>query len=647
MTQIKTLADIEAIEHTPLTERQLPQNTFEMLSKGAAINPEKLALRFFLQGKAYQQSVDFTFSELMNEIRQTANMFHHLGLGEKEVVSFVLPNLPETHFTIWGGEAAGISNAINPLLEPEQMADIMRAAQTKILVTLAPFPKTDLWDKIAQIKDQIPSLEIILTINLAHYLKGFQKTIVNLIRKKPKQNVSVKILDFHKTKNKYAADRLTFEREIQPDDIASYFHTGGTTGTPKIAQHSHFNEVFDAWSAGQNLGSDTSRTLFCGLPLFHVNGVIVTGLIPWSEGSTVVLGTPQGYRGEGVIANFWKMVEHYQVNFFSGVPTVYQMLLDVPVGEAKIDSLDYAICGAAPMPVELFKAFQERTGVKILEGYGLTEGTCASACNPAHGEKKIGSIGLRIPYQEMKIAILDEEGQYEREAQTDEIGTVIVRGPNVFQGYKEDAHNQKAFVNDGDGQGKWLNTGDLGRQDADGYFWLTGRRKELIIRGGHNIDPKLIEEPMHEHPDVALAAAVGRPDPRVGEIPVVYVQLNPKAQVSEEALMEFAQKNIGEKAACPKFIRIIEEMPVTAVGKIFKPQLTHREIEDAYTQALSELAKTKQAQIKVQVGTDKIKGTLASIEIQAPNGQSVEQWQALIQEKLGTYTTPFEVKVLP
>ena len=230
--------------------------------------------------------------------------------------------------------------------------------------------------------------------------------------------------------------------------------------------------------------------IFCGLPLFHVNGQLVTGLMPWTHGDHVILGTPQGYRGNGVIAGFWAMVEHFGINFFSGVPTVYSALLQQPVDGRDISSLDYALCGAAPMPVELFRDFEQRIGVRILEGYSPK--APASSSNPPEGERRVGSIGLRLAYQDMRAVILDEAGLYQRDAGTDEVGAIAIRGPNVFAGYLDAAHDKGLWI-DIDGQ-RWLNTGDLGRQDAEGYFWLTGRKKELIIRGGHNIDPKQIEE---------------------------------------------------------------------------------------------------------------------------------------------------------
>jgi hypothetical protein len=294
----------------------------------------------------------------------------------------------------------------------------------------------------------------------------------------------------------------------------------------------------------------------------------------------VLLGTPQGWRGEGVIARFWEIVAQHRVNFFSGVPTVYAALLQQPVDGHDLRSLEYGLCGAAPMPQELIRSVQARCGLKILEGYGLTEGTCVSTVNPPRGESRPGSIGLRVPLQEMKAVLLDEAGRHLRDCGPGEVGLLLIRGPNVFRGYKVAAHNEGLWIQAGEGP-PWLNTGDLGRCDADGYFYLTGRKKELIIRGGHNIDPAVIEEPLHQHPAVQLAAAIGRPDAHAGEVPVAYVQLRPGAQAQAAELLDFVRERIGERAAVPKAVRIVAEMPLTGVGKIFKPELKLRETERA------------------------------------------------------------------
>ena len=303
--------------------------------------------------------------------------------------------------------------------------------------------------------------------------------------------------------------------------------------------------------------------LLCGLPLFHVNGVMVTGLAPFHRGAQVLLAGPQGYRNPTPIQDFWKLVERYRVTSFSGVPTIYAALLQVPSDGRDLSSLRFALCGAAPMPVELIRQFEARTGLKVIEGYGLTEGTCGTSCNP-RGERRPGSIGLRLPYCQVKVAVLDGEGNYLRDAAPNEVGNLCLKGPTVFKGYLQQDRNRDIWVGDG-----WFNTGDLGRIDEDGYIWLTGRSKDLIIRGGHNIDPQMIEEALHRHPAVALAAAVGKPDAKAGELPVVYIQLKPGASASEEELLEHASRHVPERAAVPKDVWLIESMPVTAVGKTF------------------------------------------------------------------------------
>jgi fatty-acyl-CoA synthase len=641
---VATLADIKSIEQKPLTKRDLPQSTYEALLRGESINPDKIALRFFLQGDAYADQLFYTYKDVIGLVNQTANMLHDLGIRENDVVSMILPNLPQAFFTLWGAEAAGIVNPINPLLEPSVMADIMNAAGTRVLVTLAPFPTTDIWEKVASVVDDVDSLETILQVDLANYLSTLERLAVRFIRFRGGKGPQVRaaVLDFGQTAYRYPAESLISGRTIKGEDIASYFHTGGTTGTPKLAQHTHFNEVYDAWAAAQFIDMSPDKVLFCGLPLFHVNGVIVTGMLPFMHGASVVLGTPQGYRG-GVIPNFWTIVEHYKINFFSGVPTVFSALLNVPLEAQDISSLEFAVCGAAPMPVEVFRKFEDQTKVRILEGYGLTEGTCISSINPPFGERRIGSIGFRLPFQEMKVVRLDEKDAFERDCTVDESGAIIVRGPNVFAGYTDEALNHHIWIDAGDGQGPWLNTGDLGRQDAQGYFWLTGRKKELIIRGGHNIDPKLIEDPLIEHPDVALAAAVGRPDAHAGEIPVAYVQLQPGAQATEETLLAYAQEQIGERAAVPKAIHIVDEVPQTAVGKIFKPYLIQLEVEDVFREAASGVEGV--SAVEVHVDPHKLHGTAADVQVTAEPGVDTVALEEALNRALGQYAVHYQLAV--
>ncbi len=584
---VETFEDILAIERVPLSDRNIPPTTYEMLKTGSMIAPDAPALTFFLLAARLEQTTVWSHRELFSRINQAANLFHRLGVGREDAVAFILPNLPETHLAIWGGEAAGVAFAINPLQETEQMAGLLKAVEPWLIVPLAQPPGIDLWNTATAAAAGLTRLAAVLTVDIGAYLGYVQDgalaaaTVATSAR-------AVPVLDFVKELQKENRDGLNFEGP-KSGSISSYFCTGGTTGAPKIARRTHFSEAFDCWAVNKFAEGrfGPGKTIFCGLPLFHVNGQLVTGLVPWSVGAHVVMGTPQGYRGDGVIANFWSIVERFRINMFSGVPTIYSSLLQVPIDGRDIGSLEIGFCGAAPMPAQLFKSFQDQTGVCILEGYGLTEGACVSSCNPADATPRIGSIGIRYPYQDMRALMLDADGKFMRDAETDEIGVIAIRGPNVFAGYLDPAHDKGLWLHR-NGE-TWLNTGDLGRQDADCYFWLTGRKKELIIRGGHNIDPKLIEEPLHRHPAVALAAAVGRPDSHAGEVPVAYVQVKTGMTASPDELLEFAHNNIAERAAWPKAIHVVENMPTTSVGKIFKPNLQQREIEEVVRAEASSL----------------------------------------------------------
>jgi fatty-acyl-CoA synthase len=316
------------------------------------------------------------------------------------------------------------------------------------------------------------------------------------------------------------------------------------------------------------------------------------------------------------------------------------MLLDVPVEGIDLSRLRCAICGAAPLSVQVFRAFEERSGLKLLEGYGLTEATVVSSCNPLAGERKIGSVGLRLPYQEMKTVILDENGEYLRDCRPDEIGVIVVRGPNVFKGYVEEAHSRGAWV-DGD----WLNTGDMARMDQDEYTWLTGRKKELIIRGGHNIDPAVVEEVLYRIDGVAAAAAVGQPDRHAGEVVVAFVTPKAGARLDAEEIERYCRENLTERAAIPKKVTIIDPMPVTAVGKIFKPALRHRAIAAVFASELGALSEEVDS-FDVRVEEDKVHGTTAYVTAEVASGADQARLRERIDAILGHYTVRYVVNLV-
>jgi fatty-acyl-CoA synthase len=565
---------IKNFEKQPLIKRELPNSTYEVLKQSAEQWGNAPALRFFFTADSYRQSWYWSYAQLLEEVTQFSNAFTALGLGSEDIIALVLPNLPETHFCIWGGEATGVVMPLNPMLEGEQLGALLRTAGVNALVTMDPNCAPDIWQRLEPQLEFVQTLEHLILVDQSFYDNS--QVTDKLPRTIDTSKSPYKVHQLIDLISDQPKEYLISQRQIKPHEPSSYFCTGGTTGLPKIAVRTHGAEVFDAWALGAVLGSENvSNTYFCGLPLFHVNAQLVTGLQVWMTGGEVILGTPNGYRTPGLIEEFWRIVEHYRINVFSGVPTIYASLLQLP-RNADISSLDFGLCGAAPLPSELFHNFERETGVRILEGYGLTEATCVSSINPLEGERKIGSIGLRLPYQPMRAVIVGHDGSYIRNADLNEVGAIVISGPNLFQGYLNEKHNFGAWLNiEGD---SWFNSGDLGYQDKDGYFWLTGRSKELIIRGGHNIDPKQIEEAISKHPSVSLVAAIGSPDAYAGEVPVAYVQLIPGSQTSSNELLAFAAKHIPERAAIPRDIHILKSIPTTAVGKLFKPALQQLEI---------------------------------------------------------------------
>jgi fatty-acyl-CoA synthase len=363
------------------------------------------------------------------------------------------------------------------------------------------------------------------------------------------------------------ADRLTAPPP-RPEDLAAYFHTGGTTGTPKLAVHTHANEVAMAWTLSLAVRERVGDgNMFAALPLFHVNALLVTGLGPLMAGCHGVWAPPLGYREPGLLGVFWKIVERYRIGGMSAVPTVYAALAQVPV-DADITSLRFPVVGAAPLPPATRRAFAAHTGLELVEGYGLTEATCASVLSQP-GALRPGTVGMRLPYQQIKAVEVDESTGAWRNLPPGVPGLLVISGPTVFPGYLRDGRpRSEGVVRDG-----WLDTGDHGSVDDDGFVRLTGRVKDLIIRGGHNIDPAVIEEVLLSHPAVAQAAAVGRPDRHSGEVPVAYVSLHSSASASEEELRVWAADHVPEAAAAPKEVHVVDRIPLTDVGKIFKPAL--------------------------------------------------------------------------
>ena len=362
-----------------------------------------------------------------------------------------------------------------------------------------------------------------------------------------------------------------------PGDLALLIYTSGTTGRPKgvMLDHASISATARLIIDWFEMAAETRALLV--LPLFHVNGIMVSVVSPLLAGGSTFIA--ERFHA----ASFWATVEQVRPTFFSAVPTIYALLLSRPGGPAGVSSLRFVICGAAPMPRQLIGEFEERFGVPVVEGYGLSECTVACTLNPLHGVRKAGSVGLSLPG--VYVAVVDPADQQLPAGQP---GEVVVRGPNVMRGYLNRTEETAQVL-----RGGWLHTGDVGRFDGDGYLTLVDRVKDLIIRGGENIYPKEIEDVLYAHPAVLEAAVVGQPDPVFGEQPVAFVTLRPGFDVVPEDLIEHSRQSLA-RYKVPLTVHIEETLPKNAVGKVAKPVLRNR-LNDAGTPALSPMIAASEA----------------------------------------------------
>ena len=584
-------AELREFEAAPYAERIAAQSTYEALQIGAAHDPETAAIVFLPQADPEETPLRISHRQFIARVTQAANMFSELGVRPGEVVSLLLPLLPQSFFALFGAEAVGIANPVNPLLEAAHLAEILRAAKTKVLVALGPMPGTDIWAKVERIRDRLPELRAIVVVGgAADPARG--------------------IHEFDALVGRQPADRLVSGRCAASSDPAALFHTGGTTGMPKLVRHTHGNEVYQAWAVNLMLQSRPGSTLLFGLPLFHVGGALTQGLAPLSAGATLVILSPAGWRNPNALRNVWRLVERFRPDVFGGVPTVLAAALNVPFDGADVSSIRCCSGGGSAIPVPIGKAYEERLHVPVLEVYGMTETSSVHTIAYRDRPVRLGSVGHPAPYSRVRIVEVDADGRLLRDCAAEEIGVVAMHGPGVFSGYVSEAHNRGAFV-----EPDWVNSGDLGRIDPEGYLWITGRAKDLIIRGGHNIDPMAIEEVFFQHPAVAMAAVVGEPDAYAGELPVAFVQLKAGAQVEAAELLAFVAQRTPERAAVPVQAYFTEALPLTAVGKVFKPALRWDAAERAVTRMLADLAQDG-GKLTVAVGPHAGHGNLITVTIE-------------------------------
>lgn len=453
-------------------------------------------------------TVDLSYRELERRAAACAELFASRSIGRGDVVAIMLPNSVAFLAAMLGAWRVGAAvTPVNPTFTERELRYQLEDSGARLLVT-AGTPNVE--------------VETLAPADLPHTLRG----------------------------------PLT-DPTLSPDTLALLVYTSGSTGQPKGVMLDHANLSAMAVSLRRHieLGPDDQALLV--LPLFHVNSLCVSFLAPISAGGSVSI------LERFAPATFLAAAQRYEPTYFSAVPAIFARLAEVPREQIpRLPSLRLAICGAAPASPELLALSEERFGIPILEGYGLTEATCASACNPLWGERKPGTVGRALPGQQ--IAILDEEGHLLPPGVR---GEVAVLSPTVMRGYlgRPDATAEVL-------RGGWLRTGDIGILDEDAYLTLVDRAKDMIIRGGENLYPKEIEAFLATHPAVLEAAVIGRPDAVYGEVPIADVVLHPEAVVSEDELRVHCAQGLT-KIKVPAEIRIVADLVRNPVGKVDKPAM--------------------------------------------------------------------------
>jgi fatty-acyl-CoA synthase len=579
---------LSSAERVPLSERGLPANTYELVQRAAELWPSRPAISVLPDAERFDTPVVRTFGELGQDVDRAAAVLSASGVGRGDAVSVVSVNCAEMLPLLLAAEAVGVYAPINPGLSVEHAVELVRLSGSKLIVAAGPELDPEVW----------ANARAVAAATGARVLFALRPT--------------------GRTDEPPVLEPLPGGVEVAY--LEQRMAAAVPAGLPGEAPHPQ--EIANAWMIAARGVLDEDSVIFAGLPLFHTNALLVTLLAPLLKGQHVVWAGPLGYRDPALYPNFWKIVERYRIAAMSGVPTVYSVLSQVPV-DADISSLRLPIVGAAPLPPAVARAFENHTGVPLCEGYGLTEGTCASSFSWPDAPRA-GTAGQRLPYQEVRAVRVDEGSGERTFLPANEVGTLVLRGPNIFAGYLTRGSSGPTLSGGGKLTDGWLDTGDLGSVDADGFIRLSGRAKDLIIRGGHNIDPATIEDALLEHPDVADVAAVGRPDPHAGEVPVAFLALAEDSAVTPEELKAWASEHVPERAAAPKHVEIVDAIPVTAVGKPYKPELRRRAAERAARDALAKLG----------LG-DRVRGVLLDgvLEIHVPHSEH----DAAVREALSRY----------
>ncbi|RLG92438.1 MAG: long-chain fatty acid--CoA ligase [Candidatus Hecatellales archaeon] len=529
---------------------------FGLLEEASEKYPENVALIF--------EGFKITYRRLKELTDRFASALHSLGVRKGDVVALFLPNVPQFVIGYYGVlKAGGVVTALSPLYKEKEVEYQLKDSEAVMVIVL-----DLLYPTLKNVLGKTKVKKVIVT-SISEYLPSAKKILGKIFRKIPSLKVrkEERVYFFREILAEYPPKPPKVE--VKPEDLAILQYTGGTTGVPKGAMLTHANLVANAIQCKYWIPEKTGEGVILGvLPLFHIYGMTVVMNLCIANCSTMVL--LPGFEVEKVL----KTVEKYKVTEIPGAPTMYTLIVNHPkASKYDLSSVKFCISGAAPLPPAIQKKFMELTGGVLVEGYGLTEASPVTHANPLDKTMKtvkIGSIGIPWPDTEAKIVDV-ETGM--RELPPGEVGELIVKGPQVMKGYWKNPRETEEALRDG-----WLYTGDIGRMDEDGYFYIVDRKKDLIKYKGYSVYPREIEDVLYENPAVKLCAVIGKPDPVAGEIPKCFIVLKEGMKVTEKEIIDFVRGRVAPY----KVIREVEfrkDLPTTITGKVLRRVLREEELK--------------------------------------------------------------------
>ena len=515
-----------------------------------------------------------TYSELKNAVDCFASALYNMGLQQGDRIAIMLPNSPQQVVAFFGALKAGcVVVNTNPTYTPREIGQILEDSGASAMLLLSSF-----YERLEQVKDATNLKHIIVTDVPDSLSFPFNKLVEKQVRA---SGMMVDIPDgpgiwrFNNLINTNASRPPTIN--VGPDDTVLFQYTSGTTGVPKAAMLTHRSfgsniQQLEAWYRNMEYGGEK---VLGSIPFFHIYGLTVAKLFAMYSGAELII-TPDPRKTELIL----DIIQREKVTMYPGIPTMYTAIINHPkVAESDLRSVKACLSGGMALPLEVQRRFEQLTGGKLVEGYGLTETSPAACANPINGLRKEGSIGLPLPSTEVSIISLEAnaEGKFETVPAGQE-GELIIRGPQVMKGYWN-RPDETAVTLDEDG---WLHTGDIAKMDEDGCFYIVDRKKDLIIASGYNIVPREVEEVLYMHAKVMEAAVAGVPDPVRGETVKAYVVLKEGQTSTQDEINAFCREHLAPYKV-PRIVEFRSELPKSQIGKILRRVLVEEEKQKTET----------------------------------------------------------------